>query len=199
MDTAAPKKAICRLTALSACALVAAGIAATTARAQQGLKPEPPPASAGGQLAPDPAPGAVVPEASHTSSPSVSSFSPLASVPSTGTAAPAVRASSSGARHARVVTTKKRPTRAAPDRPLPLAAWIWRGAESAFVSARASAPPASSTPLLAAGLALIVLVIGEATFLGLAANVFGIPARRQEKRRRYAEASYPIRQVFPRR
>jgi len=76
---------------------------------------------------------------------------------------------------------------------------MWRGAKSAFGSARASAAPASSTPLLLAGLALIVLVIGEATFLGLAANVFGIPARRPEERRRYAEASYPIRQVFPRR
>jgi hypothetical protein len=70
---------------------------------------------------------------------------------------------------------------------------------SAFGSAQASASPASSIPLLAAGLALLVLVIGEATFLGLAANVFGIPARRRPERRRYAEASFPIRQVFPRR
>src|SRR5438874_2641913 len=186
MDAATPTKAICRLTGLLACALVAGGIAATTARAQ-GLKPEPPPAT-GGRLAPDPAPGTVAPETSSASSSSHSSFSAPASAPSTGTAAPAVNAASSSSRHARVVTTEEPRTRATPDRPLPWAAWMWRGAKSAFGSARASAAPASSTPLLLAGLALIVLVIGEATFLGLAANVFGIPARRPEERRRYAEA-----------
>ena len=53
--------------------------------------------------------------------------------------------------------------------------------------------------LLAAGLVLVLLVIGETTFLGVARSRFGLATPREPARRRAAEDPYPIRQVLPRR
>ena len=207
----ASQKRMCRLALLVGCSFAALGIAGTPAQAQ-GLKPEPAPPTAGGSLRPDPAPGAQISEASSavSSSPSSSASLPASlpsSRPAAGSASPSSAPPSSSVSrvttHAPGHASEKRVRPSAPAkpaRPLPsLALWTWRGALSAFGSGHASTPASSSLPLLAAGLALLVLVIGETTFLGLAASVFRIPARRPQESRRSVEASYPIRQILPRR
>ena len=198
MGVLAAKDAMFRSAIILLCCLAAAGISTKSARAEQGLRPERPPGSAGAQLRPDPGPGARVPEAPVVSAPPASS-------PSSGHTVVSVPAASSvpyTPKQASVRATKRptRPaTRPSPPRGRPSWAWWpWRGAVSALASAGGRSSSGVSIPL-AAGLALLLLVIGEAAFLGLAANVFGIPARRRPEPSRYAEASFPIRQVFPRR
>jgi hypothetical protein len=198
MGVLAAKKAMFRSAILLVCCLAAAGICTKTARAQQGLRPEPPPGNAGAQLRPDPAPGARTPQTSAVFTPPASSPSPsriAATVPATSSVSSAPRQTS--------VRTSVRPARPATKPSTPRgrpswAWWPWRGAVSVLASAGQTSSSGVSIPLVA-GLALLLLVIGEAAFLGLAANVFGIPERRRRERPRYAEASFPIRQVFPRR
>jgi hypothetical protein len=198
MGVLAAKKAMFRPAILLVCCLAAAGIYTKTARAQQGLRPEPPPGNVGAQLRPDPAPGARTPQTAAVFTPPAPSPAPshvAATVPVTSTVsfAPRQAAVRETARTTRPVT-KPSPPRGRPS----WAWWPWRGAVSVLASAGQTSSSGVSIPLVA-GLALLLLVIGEAAFLGLAANVFGIPERRRRERPRYAEASFPIRQVFPRR
>ena len=200
MGVLAAKKAMFRPAILLVCCLAAVGICTKPARAQQGLKPEPPPGNVGGSLRPDPGPGARTPDTRAVVAPPASSPTPshvAASLPANPPVSSAPRRASASVRASERPTrpaTKSSPPRGRPS----WAWWPWRGAVSALASAGTSSSSGVSI-LPAAGLALLLLVIGEAIFLGLAANVFGIPARRRRERPRYAEASFPIRQVFPRR
>jgi hypothetical protein len=198
MGVLAAKDARLRPAILFVCCLAAVGIWTKPARAQQGLRPEPPPGNVGAQLRPDPAPGARTP-----ATPAVFTHPASSAAPShVAVSRPATSAVSSATRQdpVRVSERATRPvTKPSPPRGRPSWAWWpWRGAVSVLASAGKSSSSGVSIPLVA-GLALLLLVIGEATFLGLAANVFGIPERRRRERPRYAEASFPIRQVFPRR
>jgi hypothetical protein len=202
------KKRLLRLATFVVCCCGAVGLSPAKAQAEQGLRPERPPGTVGAPLRPDPAPSALAPETSTVSSSptSSSSYAPPASSESSRQVAPSVPASSSvpsAPAHAVARASERRASRSPAPRHFAgrpsWAWWPWRGAVSAFGSAQPTASPEASIPLLAAGLALLVLVIGEATFLGLAANLFGVPARRLQASRRPSDAPFPIRQVFPRR
>jgi hypothetical protein len=66
-------------------------------------------------------------------------------------------------------------------------------------NARPAGKAGESLFLLVVGLALVFLVIGESTFLGLARTRFALTEPRQPAGRRSVEDSFPIRRLLPRR
>ena len=170
-----------------------------------GLRPEPAPPSHGGPLQPEPIRGAAVPQ-SVPATQTGSVTSSVSSLHSSGLATGSTTSSHAGAaaRAAQTSTADRQPSphaarkraqalpRATANPLLPFwASRAWRRAEATFGSRHGS--PESQVPL-AAAVALLVLVLGDALFLGLAASRFGVLARRRPSAR---EAAYPVRRVVP--
>jgi hypothetical protein len=182
---------------LVACAVALSGVTAGGALA--GLKPQHAPVRHG-TLKPDPAPGAgssstAAKVALSTASVSVqtqvapTSASPRYVVPSPRTTAtPRRPAKPAVAREARRPRTVGR-LRIWPD--------VRHGVAS-LTSLRAVPGSGRSWLLLAAGLALVLLAIGEATLLKLSAGWLELSAPPRSGERRVPESTYPVRQVLPR-
>lgn len=188
--------------ALFACAVFAAAVAGRAAAQGASPRPEPSPSSGHATIHPEAAPGAQAPESSSSNG-----------APPTSSSAPAVRYVPAATRTVTrtVVVTHERtrtvvkippPRHAKPPDPPPkvssrplreLAAWT-SGRDLLATSARGlAAPPSSgeSLLLLLVGLALVVLVLGETTFLRRAA--------RAHAPQRAVEEPLPIRRVQLRR
>src|SRR2546421_8268942 len=156
-----------------ACALLA--FAATAQRAQAAPKPVAPPHAHHQALKPVPWPGA-------------SSTNPSSSTRSVSTSIPAVRRVARSAVIARAIYRPVASGSATPQRPAPRSKAPPpaqdRGRPVGFQDAaglselRSAASSSSSALPLAAGIALLLLVIGETTFLGLPSSRLGGPRRR---------------------
>jgi len=177
-----------------ACALLA--FAATAQRAQAAPKPVAPPHAHHQALKPVPWPGA-----SSTNSSSSTGF--------LSTSIPAVRRVARSAVIARAIYRPDASASATPQRPAPRSKAPPpaqdRGRPVGFQDAaglselRSAASSSSSTLPLAAGIALLLLVIGETTFLGLASSRLGVSGPRGPVTRRPPEEPLPIRRVQLRR
>jgi hypothetical protein len=165
----------------AACALLA--LAAAPQAVGAGLKPQAPPQTHRNAPQPVAWPGA----SSTKSSPSTSSLSPA--LRRTVRSAVIVR-SASATPQRRAPRSKAQPP--AQDRGRPIG---FRDA-AGLNELRSVASSGGSALLLAAGLALLLLVIGETTFLGLASSRLGAP---EPVKRRPPEEPYPIRRVQLRR
>lgn len=178
-----------------ACVVIAAA-AAGRAAAQGPPKPERSPSSGQAPIRPEAAPSARAPQKSFSSQ---ASSTPNYIAPSTQTSRPAVTFTPTPARpHARAAktpihrTAKKDPPVRLPTKPV--ASIAATGGEILVTSAHGLTKTPSSSEsllLLLVGLALVVLVVGETTFLRLAA--------RGPAPRRTAEEPLPIRRVQLRR
>jgi hypothetical protein len=169
-------------------------------------KPDPAPASRGGQLRPDPAPGASAPTVSSASR-STSASTPYRSIASSpvpsspGSTTP--RSTAFTSTRPRPVVAKQPPANArvaVPTRRTRLKApgRSWRTAPSLGALRPGSSSNESTFLLLAAGLTLLMLVIGETTFLAFAESRFGlVPSR--PRGRCSAEAAYSVQRVLLRR
>src|SRR2546430_5665764 len=187
-----------RGTLVAVCALLA--LAALTGRAQAGPAPEAPPHPQGGSLKPDPGPG--VNTAKPATTPALSSSRASSYVPSFQRAAVSAAIVRSTSVHhtsaARTTTPQRRATQpkiepAAQHDALP----VGLRAAAGFNELRSAASSGGSALLLTAGLLLVLFVIGETTFLGLAGSRLGVaPA---PTRRRSSEEPYPIRRIQLRR
>ena len=176
----------------AACALLA--FAATAERAHAAPKPVDPPHARHQALKPVPWPGA-------------SSTSPSSSTGSVSTSIPAVRRAVRSTAVVRAVQGPVAP--ATPQRPQPRSKVQPpaqdRGRPVGFQDAaglselRSAAGSSSSALPLAAGIALLLLVIGETTFLGLASSRLGVAGARGPATRRPPEEPLPIRRVELRR
>jgi hypothetical protein len=180
-----------------ACALLAIAVAAQ--RAHAGLKPEAPPHSHGSNsLRPVPGPGA-------SSGKSSSAKSSSTSAPSSGSPAssyaPAVRRAAvttafvSGA-YVHPAVPAAPPARHKPHPPAQGGGRLVGLRDAAGLDElRAVASSGGSALLLAAGFALVLLVIAEASFLGLAGSRFGVSGPRRASGRRSQEEPYPISRI----
>src|SRR4051794_3686470 len=177
-----------------ACALLA--FAATAQRAQASPKPVAPPHAHHQALKPVPWPG---PSSSNASS----------STRSVSTSPPAVRRVARSAVVTRaiyrpVASASPTPQRSAPRSKAPPPAQD-RGRPVGFQDAaglselRSAASSSNSALPLAAGIALLLLVIGETTFLGLASSCLGVSGARGSVTRRPPEEPLSIRRVQLRR
>jgi hypothetical protein len=185
---------------VSACAVVLlAGLAQPAFAAP---KPEAPPHQQGGSLRPDPGPGAAnAKSSSSTSAPKSSAvstqtravapvFVPIVVRPAN--AAPAAAATPAAPRrHASL--PKAHPAARDPGRPVGL-----RDA-AGLDELTAAAGSTGSAWLLVAGLVLVLFVIGETAFLGLAGARLGVAGQRVPSRRGSPEEPYPIRRIQLRR
>jgi hypothetical protein len=183
------------------CVIAAAG--ATAQRAGAGPQPQDAPRGHAKVLKPEPAPRASAAKAFSASSTSMSSsISRGSSAPAASTQVPAVSQTGSTvtdrlsarlpeksqrARKARTSATSRPPTGVRRD-------------AAGFSELRPAPESGASWVLLAAGLVLVLLVIGETTFLGLAGSRFGVVTRPRGTRRVPPQATtVPIRRVLPRR
>jgi hypothetical protein len=168
---------------------VAFGVMTGRAAAQGPTGPDPSPPPAHAPIRPDPAPGA---RTSTVASTIVTA--PVSATTASTPSLPAARSVSTATREpARRQTTKRRTTSHAKEgstRALRSLA-SWAPGRKLFVASAATRSSGTNFLLLFVGLALVLLVIGETTFLRLAAHA--------PKGRRPAEERLPIRRVQLRR
>ena len=180
----ATRPSIARL--LVAALMVSLGLGTGPALAQ-GPGPEQPPVKAPAKLGPDPAPvpaRSSAPSNSTTQPPAVTSTPSRPTVPAAGSTP--TRPSSSKVVSSPKAQSTSRPTskpRHAPAKPQPTKAarkrspTIERVTRAALGATRAQ-PGGSNRLLFLGGLALLVLVLGDAAFLTLSARVLRDPAQR---------------------
>jgi hypothetical protein len=188
-----------RTALLAGCA--AALVGATAGSALADLKPQRPPPHHGA-LRPDPVPGASSPRSVVKTALSTQTQQPViarSSTPRTTApayVAPTPRTSAAPRSSVRSTSSKQRARPAGGTHRL----WpdVRRGAAS-LTSVRALPGSRRSWLVLAAGLGLVLLVIGETTFLRLSGAWFGLPAPARSRSTRPPEPAVAIRQVRPRR
>jgi hypothetical protein len=155
-----------------ACGVVFGGVAGNAA-AQGPPSPQPSRSPVHPTIRPDPAPGAQ--SSTRASTTSVPASSPTISTPSSASTLPvyapgrAIKPVHTVKHHTRIHRAKTRSAPRVDTRPIrSLASWAWRGE----LLATSAATPSSGTNflLLFVGLALVLLTIGETTFLRRAAR-----------------------------
>lgn len=193
---------VCSRIFVFACALTVMAFAAQ--RAHAGLKPEAPPHSHGGShtvspLHPVPGPGASEKTASTSTHVSAPTSISTTTVHRTVVAAAIVRATSGSVavqpRQHIAARPKARHPAPAKDSGWPVGLRDAAGLNEL----RSVASSGGSSLLFAAGFALVLVVLAEASFLGLAGSRLGVGIPRDRSRRRAPEEPYPIRRMQLRR
>jgi len=190
-------KAAGRRAFLAGCALALVGATAGSALAD--LKPQRPPPHRGA-LRPDPVPGA--------SSSKTVAKTPLSTTPSAVRVSVVPRSTPrtyvvSPPRKAAASRPSARPTAPKPrERTTAAAHRFWpdvRHRAASLTSVRALPGSRRSWLVLAAGVGLVLLVIGESTFLRISGAWFGLPAPARSRATRPPEPTIAVRQVRARR
>lgn len=208
----ARRMVICRLFVIG-CALVLMAFAAEPAIADPQPQAPPQPHSASAHVQPVPAPSASGTNSSAstqvTSSTSTRVSSPTSTTPSLSTSVRTVPQSPVTAAHVRVssrshhtgprrhATPRQAPRHKPPSLISGLPTWL-RSATGLKALRSVERAGGSSLPV-AAGIALVLLVIAEASFLGLAGSRLGRPDARRSARKRSADEPLAIRWVQLRR
>lgn len=197
--------AMLRGAVVAVCVLVSMALAAQQAHA--GPKPEPPPQPQGGTVPqPTPSPGATSTQSKSAKTSTPASSSGVSnSVPSVRRAVPTTTI----VHHSDSVPSAPTPSHTAPPKvhnappepvkPIQAARLFELRIIAGLRELPSNASSEGSGLLLAAGFALVLLVIAETSFLGLASSRFGLGGIRAPSKRRPADDSLPIRRVRLRR
>lgn len=196
-----PRLAMLRASVVAVCVLVSMALAAQQAHA--GPNPEPPPQPQGGTLpqpTPSPAATAAQSKSAKTSTPA-SSSGVSNSVPSGQRAVPTTivhhAASAPTQSHTAPPKTHNAPPK--PAKPIQAARLFELRIIAGLRELPSNASSDGSGLLLAAGFALVLLVIAETSFLGLASSRFGLGGIRPPSKRRPTDDPLAIRRVRLRR
>jgi hypothetical protein len=191
-----------RASVVAVCVLVSMALAAQQAHA--GPNPEPPPQPQGGTLpqpTPSPAATAAQSKSAKTSTPA-SSSGVSNSVPSGQRAVPTttiVHHSASAPTQSHTAPPKTHNAPPKPAKPIQAARLFELRIIAGLRELPSNASSDGSGLLLAAGFALVLLVIAETSFLGLASSRFGLGGIRAPSKRRPTDDPLAIRRVRLRR